>query len=69
MRKYTENAKTAIRNVRRDAMEKFKKQQKSSEVTEDDLKIMEKDMQQMTDDYIKKADEITAKKEKELSAV
>ena len=69
VRKYTENAKTAIRNVRRDAMEKFKKQQKSSEVTEDDLKIMEKDIQQMTDDYIKKVDEITAKKEKELSAV
>ncbi len=69
IRKYTENAKTAVRNIRRDAIEKFKKQQKASEVTEDDLKLMEKDMQQMTDDYIKKIDESTAKKEKELSAI
>ncbi|MGM9521459.1 MAG: ribosome recycling factor [Oscillospiraceae bacterium] len=69
IRKYTESAKTAVRNVRRDAMEKFKKQQKASEVTEDDLKLMERDMQQMTDDYIKKVDEATAKKEKELSAI
>ena len=69
IRKYTEAAKTAVRNIRRDAMEKFKKQQKASEVTEDDLKLMEKDMQQMTDDFIKKIDEATSKKEKELSAI
>ena len=69
VRKYSETAKTAVRNVRRDAMEKFKKQQKASEITEDDLKIMEKDLQQMTDDYIKKVDEANAKKEKELSAI
>ena len=50
-------------------MDKFKKQQKASEITEDDLKAMEKDMQQMTDDYIKKVDEVTAKKEKELTTV
>ena len=58
-----------MRNVRRDANEKFKKMQKASDVTEDDLKIMEKDLQTMTDDYIKKVDETTAKKEKELSAI
>jgi ribosome recycling factor len=67
--KYTEGAKTAVRNVRRDAMDKFKKQQKASEITEDDLKEMEKDLQQMTDDYIKKIDEATAKKEKELTSI
>ena len=69
VRKYAESAKTAVRNIRRDAMEKFKKQQKASEVTEDDLKLMEKDMQQMTDDYIKKVDTATSKKEKELSVI
>jgi ribosome recycling factor len=50
-------------------MDKFKKQQKASEITEDDLKEMEKDLQQMTDDYIKKIDEATAKKEKELTSI
>ncbi|MBQ4381128.1 MAG: ribosome recycling factor [Oscillospiraceae bacterium] len=69
VRKYAEAGKTAVRNIRRDAMDKFKKQQKASEITEDDLKAMEKDMQQMTDDYIKKVDEVTAKKEKELTTV
>ena len=69
VRKYSEAGKTAVRNIRRDAMDKFKKQQKASEITEDDLKAMEKDMQQMTDDYIKKVDEVTAKKEKELTTV
>jgi ribosome recycling factor len=69
VRKYTESAKTALRNIRRDAMDKFKKMQKASEITEDDLKDMEKDLQQMTDDYTKKVDEATAKKEKELSAI
>ncbi len=69
VRKYAETAKTAVRNLRREAMEKFKKQQKTSDITEDDLKIMEKDMQKMTDDYIKKVDDCTAKKEKELSEI
>lgn len=69
VRKYAETAKTAVRNLRREAMEKFKKQQKSSDITEDDLKVIEKDMQKMTDDYIKKVDDCTAKKEKELSEI
>ena len=45
VRKYGEEAKVAVRNVRRDAMDKFKKQQKKSEITEDDLKDLEKDLQ------------------------
>ena len=69
IRKYAEGGKVAIRNIRRDAMEAFKKQQKSSEITEDDLKIAEKDLQKLTDDYCKELDELLAKKEKELMAV
>ncbi|MDR2605973.1 MAG: ribosome recycling factor [Oscillospiraceae bacterium] len=63
---YSEDGKVAIRNIRRDCLEKFKKQQKNSEITEDDLKDSEKDLQKLTDDYVKKIDEVTAVKEKEL---
>lgn len=66
VKKYGEEAKVAVRNIRRDAMEKFKAQKKKSEITEDDLKIVEKDMQKLTDDYIKEVDKIAASKEKEL---
>ena len=69
IRKYAEGGKVAIRNIRRDAMETFKKQQKASEITEDDYKIAEKDLQKLTDDYCKELDELLAKKEKELMAV
>jgi len=69
VKKYSEEAKVAIRNIRRDAIEKFKKQQKASEITEDDYKNMEKDMQKHTDDFIRKIDELCAKKEKELSEI
>ena len=65
-KKYAEESKVAIRNIRRDAIEKFKKQQKASEITEDDYKIAEKDVQKLTDDYIKELDKIAEKKEKEL---
>ena len=68
-KKYGEEAKVAIRNIRRDAIEKFKKQQKASEITEDDYKIAEKDIQKLTDDYIKEIDKITEKKEKELTEI
>ena len=68
-KKYGEECKVAIRNIRRDAIEKFKKQQKSSEITEDDYKIAEKDIQKLTDDYIKEIDKITDKKEKELTEI
>ena len=68
-KKYGEECKVAIRNIRRDAIEKFKKQQKASEITEDDYKIAEKDVQKMTDDFIKEIDKITEKKEKELTEI
>ncbi len=68
-RKYGEESKVAIRNIRRDAIEKFKKQQKASEITEDDYKIAEKDIQKLTDDFIKEIDKIIEKKEKELTEI
>ena len=68
-KKYGEESKVAIRNIRRDAIEKFKKQQKASEITEDDYKIAEKDIQKLTDDFIKEIDKITEKKEKELTEI
>ena len=66
IKKYGEDCKVAIRNIRRDAMELFKKQQKTSEITEDDYKNTEKDMQKITDKFVKEVDELTVKKEKEL---
>ena len=68
-KKYGEEAKVAIRNIRRDAIEKYKKQQKSSEITEDDYKNTEKDIQKLTDDYIKEIDKIMELKEKELKEI
>ena len=67
--KYGENGKVAIRNIRRDAMESFKKKEKASEITEDDLKQAEKDLQKLTDDSSKKIDELLARKEKELMEI
>ena len=67
--KYAENGKVAVRNIRRDAMDHFKKMEKKSEITEDELKQAEKDLQKLTDDSCKKLDELLAKKEKELMAV
>ena len=69
IRKYAENGKVAIRNIRRDAMDAFKKMEKASEITEDDLKQMEKDLQKLTDESSKKIDELLARKEKELMEI
>ena len=66
VKKYSEEAKVQVRNIRRDALEDFKKKQKASEITEDDFKGVEKDIQALTDKYIKEIDEITASKEKEI---
>ena len=69
IRKYAEGGKVAVRNIRRDALENFKKQQKASEITEDELKMAEKDLQKMTDDSCKEIDKILDNKEKELMSV
>ncbi len=67
--KKSENAKVQIRTIRRDAIDVFKDQKKKSEITEDDLKLLETDIQKLTDVKIKKIDDITANKEKDILEV
>ena len=69
VKKYAEDAKVAMRNIRRDGMDYIKKLKKNSEITEDDQKKAEKDLQDLLDKYIKKADEALAAKEKELMSI
>ena len=69
VKKYGENGKVAIRNIRRDAMTKIQAMEKKSEITEDDMKDLEKELQKVTDKRIKEIDELTAAKEAELMAV
>ena len=61
-----EDAKVAVRNVRRDAMDKFKAAKKANEITEDDQKKLEEKMQKITDKFIKEIDDVAAKKTKEV---
>ena len=67
--KGAEETKVAIRSIRRDAIEQIKKMKKNSEITEDDQRDAEEDMQKITDKAIKEVDEIYAKKEKEIMEV
>lgn len=67
--KLSENGKVAIRNIRRDALDMFKNMKKKSEITEDDMKSAEKDLQDLTDKYIKKIDTMHDDKEKDLMAL
>ena len=69
VRKGAEDAKVAIRSIRRDAMDQFKKLEKDSKITEDDRKSAEKKMQDKTDAAIKDIDALCAQKEKEIMAV
>ncbi len=69
VKKFGEDSKVAIRAIRRDALEKFKKMQKASEITEDDLKNAENDIQKLTDKYCKDIDAMIADKEKEVMSV
>ena len=69
VKKYAEDAKVAMRNIRRDGMDYVKKLKKNSEITEDDQKKAEKDLQDLLDKYIKKVDAALAAKEKELMAI
>ena len=69
IKKYAEEAKVAMRNIRRDGMDYVKKLKKNGEITEDDQKKAEKDLQDLLDKMIKKVDEATAAKEKELMAI
>lgn len=64
-----EEAKVTVRNARRDAMDKFKAMKKNSEITEDDVKTLEKDLQKVTDKAIEEIDSEIAAKEKEIMTV
>lgn len=64
-----EEAKVAVRGVRRDALEGFKKQKKDGELTEDDLKGLETDIQKLTDKFVKEIDTLVSAKEKEIMEV
>ena len=69
LHKKAEETKVGIRNIRRDAVDAFKKMQKASEITEDDLKESENDIQKLTDKKVKEIEDILAKKEKEILEV
>ena len=69
VKKYAEDAKVAMRNIRRDGMDYVKKLKKDSAITEDEQKKAEKDLQDMLDKFTKKVDEALAAKEKELMAI
>lgn len=69
IRKMSEEAKVAVRSVRRDGIDEFKKKQKDSEITEDELKQAEDQIQKFTDKYIEEIDKITDNKEKEIMTI
>ncbi|HOV40651.1 MAG TPA: ribosome recycling factor [Oscillospiraceae bacterium] len=69
VRKYGEDAKVAIRSIRRDTIEKFKAMKKNSEITEDDMNNYEKDIQKMTDKFCADIDASVAAKEKEIMSI
>ncbi len=69
IQKLSEDARVAVRNVRRDANDDIKKQKKDGTMTEDEQKAGEKSVQDLTDRYIKMIDEITSKKEKEIMQI
>ncbi len=69
IKKKGENAKVAIRNVRRDANDLFKKQNKANEISEDELKNMEDEIQKLTDKYIAEVDKTVDEKTKEIMTV
>lgn len=67
--KMAEDAKVAVRSIRRDGIEKLKKMQKASEITEDDLKDGEKELQEITDEFVKEIDTVAAAKEKDIMEI
>ncbi len=69
IQKIGENSKVAIRSIRRDCLEKLKAMKKASEITEDDLKDGEKEIQKITDNYIKDIDSISDAKQKEIMEI
>ena len=69
IRKMAEDAKVAIRSIRRDAIDEAKTMQKNSEISEDDLKVAEDNIQKLTDKYVEEIDKIIETKEKEVMSI
>ncbi len=69
VKKFAEDAKIAIRNIRRDAKDHVKRQEKNKEISEDEMYDLEDEIQKLTDDYIKKIDELFEEKEKEIMEI
>lgn len=69
VKKLAEDARIAIRSIRRDCIDKVKKMEKASEITEDDLKIAEKKLQDYTDRFIKEVDKAAEAKEKDIMEI
>ncbi len=68
-KKMSEEAKVGIRNIRRESNDRLRKSQKDKEITEDELKKGEQEIQKLTDDFVKKVDDVLAHKEKEIMEV
>lgn len=66
IKQMAEGAKVSVRNTRRDTLEKLKKAQKAGEITEDDLKVDEKELQDITDKFVKEIDALATAKEKDI---
>ena len=66
---YAEEAKVGVRNIRRDSIDKIKAMKKNSEITEDDQKYAEEEIQKITDEFIKKIDEVASAKTKEIMEI
>ena len=69
IRKMAEEAKVAVRSIRREAIDEAKSMQKNSEMSEDELKVAEDDIQKLTDKYVEEVDKILEKKEKEVMSI
>lgn len=69
IKKMAEDAKVAIRSIRRDAIDEAKTMQKNSEISEDDLKVAEDKIQKLTDKYVEEIDNVLEKKEKEVMSI
>lgn len=69
VRKMAEESKVAVRSIRRDCIDKLKKMEKASDITEDDLKDGEKELQKITDDFTKEIDKVASDKEKDIMEI
>nr|WP_199292254.1 MULTISPECIES: ribosome recycling factor [unclassified Coleofasciculus] len=67
--KYAEEGRVSVRNIRRDAVDSIRKQEKNSEISEDEARDLQEKIQKLTDKYVAKVDELLAEKEKDITTV